>query len=227
MLLYQQATGKTPFNEDFSRWNMDQPDAIGQLQFLADMRRNQRAAFWPAAQTEGPVTWDNGRVGSTIRGVWNSGTWRKQHPDEWDWAPYPQLAGKKRITGGRGSGLSMGSQTKAKPATWEFMKWTLSTAGQEIYLSMGASQPLTKSMATHAAWTQPTPPKNKQVALDELQYGVMHWFFAGAARFLTMFMPALNTVWNGEKTAQQMVTELTPQVTQLLADLKREFGGKI
>ena len=26
---------------------------------------------------------------------------------------------------------------------------------------------------------------------------------------------------------QQMVNELTPQVTQLLADLKREFGGKI
>ena len=226
-LLYQQVSGKTPFNDDFSRWNMDQPDAIAQLQFLADMRRNQKAAFWPQAPTEGPVTWDNGKVAATIRGIWNSGTWRRQHPDEWDWAPYPQLAGKKRITGGRGSGLSMGAQTKFKPATWEFMKWSLSPLGQEIYLSMGASAPLTKSMATNAAWTQPTPPKNKQVVLDEMQYGVAPWFFAGAARFLTLFEPALNTVWNGEKTAQQLVTEMTPQVTQLLSDLKREFGGKI
>jgi ABC-type glycerol-3-phosphate transport system substrate-binding protein len=121
----------------------------------------------------------------------------------------------------------MGSQPKVKPATWEFMKWTLSVPGQEIYLSMGASQPLTKSMSTNPAWTQPTPPKNKQVVLDEMQYGVPPWFFAGAARFLNIFTPALNTVWDGQKTAQQMVTELTPQVTQLLADLKREFGGKI
>jgi multiple sugar transport system substrate-binding protein len=227
LFLYQQATGKPAFNEDFSRWNMDQAEAVNQLQFLADMRRSQRAASWPAAPTDDPVTWENGKVASTIRGIWNAGTWRKQLADEWDWAPYPQLAGKKRLTTGRGSGLSMGSQTKAKPATWEFMKWTLSVPGQEIYLSMGASQPLTKSMATNPAWTQPTPPKNKQVVLDEMQYGVPPWFFAGAARFLNIFTPALNTVWDGQKTAQQMVTELTPQVTQLLADLKREFGGKI
>jgi hypothetical protein len=44
---------------------------------------------------------------------------------------------------------------------------------------------------------------------------------------LTLFEPALATVWDGQKAAQQMVTELTPQVTQLLADLKREFGGRI
>jgi hypothetical protein len=92
---------------------------------------------------------------------------------------------------------------------------------------MGASQPLTKSMATNPAWTQPSPPKNKQVALDEMQYGVTPWFFAGAARFLNLFTPALTAVWNGEKAVQQMVAELTPQVTQLLADLKREFGGRI
>jgi ABC-type glycerol-3-phosphate transport system substrate-binding protein len=227
LLHYQMASGKTPFNADFSRWNMDQPEALTQLQFLADMRRSQKAAQWPAAPTDGPVNWDNGKVGATIRGIWGMGTWRSQHPDEWDWAPYPQLPGKKRITAGRGSGLSMGSQTKSKPATWEFMKWSLSTAGQEIYLAMGASMPLTKSMATNPAWTQPALPKNKQVVLDEMQYGVAPWFFAGAARFLTLFEPALNTVWNGEKPAQQMINELTPQVTQLLADLKREFGGKI
>jgi multiple sugar transport system substrate-binding protein len=227
LLLYQQASGQTPFNADFSRWNLDQGEAITQIQFLADMRRSQKAASWPAAPTEGPVTWDNGKVGATIRGVWAAGTWRRQLPDEWDWAPYPQLAGKKRLTAGRGSGLSMGSQTKHKAATWEFMRWSLSTTAQEIYLAMGASQPLTKSMATNPAWTQPTPPRNKQVVLDEMPYGAAPWFFAGAARFLTLFEPALAAVWNGEKTAQQMVTELTPQVTQLLAQLKSEFGGKI
>lgn len=227
LLLYQQASGQTPFNADLSRWGLDRPEAITQLQFLADMRRNQKAAFWPAAPTEGPLTWDNGKVGATIRGIWGTGTWRSQHPDEWDWAPYPQLPGSRRITAGRGSGLSMGSQTKAKPATWEFMKWSLSTAGQEIYLSMGASAPLTKAMASSPVWAQPALPKNKQVVLDEMQYGVAPWFFAGAARFLTLFEPALTTVWNGEKTAQQMVNELTPQVTQLLAQLKSEFGGRI
>jgi multiple sugar transport system substrate-binding protein len=227
LFLFQQASGKTPFTEDFSKWNLDQPEAITQLQFLADQRRAQKAAIWPAAPTDGPVTWENGKVGATIRGVWNAGTWRKQLPDEWDWAPYPQLAGKKRLTTGRGSGLSMGSQTKSKPATWEFMKWSLGVPAQEIYLSMGASAPLTKSMTTSPAWTQPTPPKNRQVVLDEMQYGTLPWFFAGAARFLTMFTPALNSVWDGQKSAQQMVNEMTPQVTQLLADLKREFGGKI
>lgn len=227
LVSYEQASGKAPFNADFSRWNMDQPEALTQIQFLADMRRSQKAAFWPSAPTDGPVTWDNGKVGATVRGVWGAGMWRRQLPDEWDWAPYPQLPGRKRLTAGRGSGLSMGSQTKAKPATWEFMKWSLSVPAQEIYLSMGASQPLTKSMATNPAWTQPMPPKNKQVVLDEMPHGVAPWFFAGAARFLTLFEPALASVWNGEQTAQQMVTQLTPQVTQLLADLKREFGGKI
>jgi multiple sugar transport system substrate-binding protein len=227
LLLYQQASGKAPFNDDVSRWNLDQPEAITQIQFLADMRRNQKAAFWPAAATEGPVNWDNGKIGATIRGIWGMGTWRSQHPDQWDWAPYPQLPAKKRLTAGRGSGLSMGSQTKHKPETWEFMKWSLSTTGQEIYLAMGASMPLTKSMANSPAWTEPALPKNKQVVLDEMQHGVAPWFFAGAARFLTLFEPALTAVWNGEQTAQQMVTELTPQVTQLLTQLKSEFGGKI
>jgi multiple sugar transport system substrate-binding protein len=226
-LSFQQASGKTPFNEDFSRWNMDQPEAIAQIQLLADMRRSQRAAGWPGAPTDGPLTWENGKVGTVIRGIWSAGAWRTQMQDEWDWAPYPQMAGKKRITFGRGSGLSLGSQTRAKPAGWEFMKWSLGVPAQEIYLSMGASQPLTKSMATNAAWTGPALPRNKQVVLDEMPHGIAPWFFAGAARFLSLFEPALATVWDGQKAAQQMVTELTPQVTQLLADLKREFGGKI
>jgi multiple sugar transport system substrate-binding protein len=226
-LAFQQASGKAPFDADFSRWNLDQPEAIAQIQALADMRRGQKAASWPAAPTGGPVTWENGKVGTTIRGVWNAGTWRSQLQDEWDWAPYPQQAGKKRLTGGRGSGLSLGSQTRHKPATWEFMKWSLGVPAQEIYLAMGASQPLTRSMATNAAWTGPLPPKNKQVVLDEMAYGVAPWFFAGAARFLTLFEPALAAVWDGQKPAQQMVAELTPLVTQLLAELKRDFGGKI
>ena len=143
--------GRPPSTRTSSRWNMDQPEAISQIQLLADMRRSQKAAGWPGAPTDGPLTWENGKVGTTIRGIWGAGAWRTQLQDEWDWAPYPQVAGKKRITFGRGSGLSLGSQTRAKPASWEFMKWSLGVPAQEIYLSMGASQPLT------SRWP-PTPP---------------------------------------------------------------------
>ena len=53
-LSFQQASGKTPFNEDFDSWNMDQPEAISQIQLLADMHRSQKAAGWPGAPQTAP-----------------------------------------------------------------------------------------------------------------------------------------------------------------------------
>ena len=92
---------------------------------------------------------------------------RSKLQDDWDWAPFPQFRGKKRVAMGQASPLIMGTSSKSKDAAWELMKFLGGPIGQERAMTIGISQPILKAQHNSPIFSGQKPPHTPQVALDD------------------------------------------------------------
>jgi multiple sugar transport system substrate-binding protein len=202
---------------------LDHPTAIEGLQWLADLRAKHRVSRPPGYP--GPATgFETGKLALDAGGVWRAGTFRTNMQDDWDWAPLPQFAGKKRVTTGQASPVILGNASKAKDASWELMKYLAGPIGQELAMERGISQPILKQQHTSPAFTKHRPPVNAQVAVTEVQYGVPSPYGPTYTEVDALVAKVMDPVYKGEQTARQAITAAMPELRAIIDESKRQFG---
>jgi multiple sugar transport system substrate-binding protein len=202
---------------------LDHPTAIEGLQWLADLRlkhRVSRPPGYPGAATG----FETGKLGLDAGGVWRAGTFRTTMQDEWDWAPLPQFASKKRVATGQASPVILGNASKAKDAAWELMKYLAGPVGQELAMERGISQPILKQQHTSPAFTKHRPPLNPQVAVAEVQYAVPSPYGPSYNDVQALVDKVMAPVYLGEQTARQAITAAAPEFRSIIDETKRQFG---
>jgi multiple sugar transport system substrate-binding protein len=212
--------GLTDFYQgDENVLKLDNPVALGTLQWMADLVVKQKVA-----RTPGAVAFETGKLAMGIGGIWTAGTVRSKLQDDWDWAPFPQFRGKKRVAMGQASPLIMGTSSKSKDAAWELMKFLGGPIGQERAMTIGISQPILKAQHNSPIFSGQKPPHTPQVALDDVQYAIPSPYGPSYNDIQALFDKTMAPVYAGQQSAQQAFTAALPEFQRILSESKQRFG---
>jgi multiple sugar transport system substrate-binding protein len=215
------SNGGEIFNEDKTEFLLDEAAATEGLQFAADLGlvHNVVPDSRALQSMNDDQMFQTGRLAMKIQGRWMVPTYRKLDFD-WDVAPMP--AGKTGIsTGWSGSvGFAVNKQAESPDAAFKLVEYFAGPIGQEKMAELGFSIPNFKSMATSEKFLQPDQkPANAQVfimAAENQRPGP--WTFVPNNKWFDVLNQNLGKLWSGEKTAEELMKEIEPEVEKALKE---------
>ncbi len=203
------------------RTRLDDPKSIAGLQFYADLSSLYEVMPTPTAFTNFGMGADrmfaNGRIAMFLSGIWETPQFRNYNFD-WDVAMFPKNSEGVRAFGSGGTGYAILKSSKHKKEAWEVIKALTGPEGQKQFAKRGLAQPARISAAKSDAFAEdPMPPANKKMLNEAVQYAVFSPFHSGWREIEEKYInPQLDLVFNGKKTAAEMIKELAPEInTQL------------
>lgn len=207
-----------------SECTLDEPAAIEALQFFADMMDQNyamRSANLNQAGGDAAV-FSNGQVAMIIQNSSRVSQFNEQGLN-YDVAvvPIPEDGQRSASAGGAAWVMSAGSDNKDE--AWDFLSWLQSTeGGQYIYTRSGEIFPALESTARSDAFLEADiPPDNREAFLIEAEnakVGRFGYFPEWGELAGSIIDPALEAIWAGEATAEEVVPGLCEQVDAFLAD---------
>lgn len=186
------------------------------LQFVADLINKDKVApnFQEMAQIgDSTQLFSSGQAAMVMTNVARLTTF-KAAAFKWAVAPLPAgPAGQRADTVG-GAGFGMNANSKYKAEAWAFLKFLAGAQGQAIFAKGGGAVPaMNLNPTVRAAFNVPF----KDVFLTESALGGVYPNFPQYVQITnTVLQPALDTVFNGEKTAQDAMSGIVDQVNKLL-----------
>jgi len=200
---------------------LDDPRSIEGLQYYADLSNLYNVMPTPVALANTGMGVDSmfsgGRLAMFLSGIWETPGLRNYN-FEWDVAMFPKGPHGDRAFGSGGSGYAILKSSQNKEAAWEVIKALTGAAGQAKLAKRGLAQPSRMSVAQGDGWAKdPLPPANKIMLNDAVQYVVFSPFHTKWREIQEKYiLPQLDLVFNGKKTAAEVLTGLTPKINQVL-----------
>ncbi|MGH2368168.1 MAG: ABC transporter substrate-binding protein [Chloroflexota bacterium] len=197
----------------------DHPRTIEAFQFLGDLQHRLKVAPTPTERkTEGRMddAFFSGRLAMMHFGPAQLGRYRQSAQGfTWDMGVWPRGAGPAASVGS-GSGWLVPGATRDPEASWLLIQHLLSPETQRTDAEAGSGVPVRLSTMEQVFIQQPAPPKNVRVFLENAKIArivpqVPRW--ADMMEVVNAELPAL---WQGEKTAREVCTEIKRQVDQVL-----------
>ena len=199
-----------------------EPAAVEGMQFLADLINVHHVAPSPQAGDTSTISFLTGNVGMNYDGVWNMVRYQDL-TFNWDVAPFP--TGKKQVSTGWYSPLSITAQAKNKDGAWKWISFCCSEVGQTIVAELGQAVPPLKKLANSEVFLNPkTKPEHKQVFLDQLDPKILRTvgdtsgkYFGGYRKeWGDVFSPIWDSVLRGDKKASDVAGELQDKLQTLV-----------
>jgi multiple sugar transport system substrate-binding protein len=202
------------------RWH--EAPATDAIQWMADLALKHRVAPSGEDATSGLYRFERGRLGLTWStpnlAMYLLTTVGEQF--EWDLVPPPHLPNKKPVLWFYTSWWVLNKASKAGDAAWSFMHWVGGPKGQRVEVEYTWTAPHFSSLDSKFGLRLGTAAAQKslEVAADFGKYisqdrPELNPRFAESLKVLT---PALNQVGSGELTARQAMTQIKPQMDDLL-----------
>ena len=207
-----------------SKCTLTDPKAIEAIKFFADMM-NKNYAMRDAnlSQAGGDASvFSNGQVAMIIQNASRVSQFNAAGLN-YDVATVPIPAGGQRAASAGGAAWVMSSGSDNKDAAWTFLSWLQSTnGGQRIYTESGEIFPALQSTAKSDAFLKAgKPPANRQAFLTEgenAKVGRFGYFPEWDELSGTIIEPAMQRIWAGEATPEEVVPALCEQVDAYLKD---------
>jgi multiple sugar transport system substrate-binding protein len=140
----------------------------------------------------------------------------------YDVAPVPIPANGQRSASAGGAAWVMSSSSDTKDAAWTFLSWLQSTdGGQAIYTASGEILPALKSTAESPVFLEAgVPPENREAFIIEgenAKVGRFGFFPDWNELSGSVLDPALQRIWSGEATPEEVLPQLCQDVDAFLA----------
>jgi len=207
-----------------STCTLDQPASTAGIQFFADMMNNgyaMRDADLSQAGGDAAV-FQSGQAAMIIQNSSRVSGFNAADMN-YDVAVVPIPEGGQRWTGAGGAAWVMSSGSDTKDEAWTFLEWLQSTeGGQKLYTEAGEIFPALQSVAESDAFlNQDVPPANRQAFLDQgaaAGVGGFGYFPEWDELNGSIISPALQQIWAGEATPEEVLPATCEQVNAFLAD---------
>lgn len=200
---------------------INDPKTIQGLQFYSDLINLYKVMPTPVALANLGMGIDlmfaSGRLGMFLSGIWETPGLRRYN-FEWDVVMFPKNAEGVRAFGSGGSGYAILKSSKNKTEAWEVIKALTGAAGQRELAKRGLSQPSRIDVAESDAWAgNSEPPANKKM-LNEAVKHIVFSPYEGRWREIEQkyLLPKLDLVFNGKKTAAEVLEEAAPKMNEIL-----------
>ncbi len=198
---------------------LDDPRSIEGLQFYADLSNVYQVMPAPVALANLGMGVDlmfaSGRLAMFLSGIWETPALRR-YGFNWDVVMFPKNKEGVRAFGSGGTGYAILKSSKNKKAAWEVIKAMTSVKGQTQLSKAGLAQP--SRIQVSQEWVRDAqPPANKKMLNEAVQYIVFSPFHLKWREIQEKYlMPKLDLVFNGKKTAAEVIQEVVPQINKVL-----------
>lgn len=207
-----------------SACTMDSPESIEAFDFFAGMM-NDGIAIRDAnlSQAGGDAAvFASGQAAMIIQNASRVSAFN-QAGLNYDVAPLPIPADGQRAASAAGAAWTMSAASDNKEAAWTFLNWLQSTdGGQRIYTESGEILPALMSTAKSEAFLgSEQPPANREAFIIEgesAKPGVIVVIPEWNELSGSVISPALEQIWAGEATPEEVLPDLCDQVDAFLAD---------
>ncbi len=208
-----------------TRLALDSPQALEAYQFRYDMIYK-----WHVSPTPSEIQgfnfgngaadmFLNGQVAMMCSGIWHTPSFVEKGLS-FDVVEFPKGPTGKRGWGTGGTGYAIWSGCKDKEKAWRVLK---EIAGADLESKMAATgliQPALVKVAESDAFLKNPEPPNKKILLDMPQYSHFSPFLKNWDEiWYGQVGPALDPVWEGEKTPAEVLPKLT-------ADINKKYFNK-
>jgi len=197
---------------------MTDPATVSTFQFLQDLIQKLHVAPTPAALStqNGNILFTLGKIGMTTDTISRTTYYRAQAKNfTWDAGAQPAgTAGFANQSSGPAWSLSI--QTKDAQQAWNLSAFLCGQAAQNALAAGGAELPSRISVAKKF-WDKPDgPPVHGKVFLDGMSFVHPNPFVWNWSEIETMLTTELGYLWDGSKSAEQVMKEIDPQMNKLL-----------
>jgi len=204
---------------DHTQTLIGSPEARQAWQLLYDMTFVDKSV--PDANTSGQYGGDLFLAG--VAAMMPMGHWAVPSYSEagfkWDVVPMPSgPAG--RVTSVNSAGFVIANGSKHPDASWQFLKFVLSSAAQTRLAELGFACPVLQSVAESAAFLQQATPINHQIFLDALAYAHMKPVFRGYDEWASAVGDGMGVVWRGEAELSPTLDSVVVAADEVLAKYK-------
>lgn len=131
----------------------------------------------------------------------------------WDVAPLPRDLAHANVGGGAGFAISR--RSAHKEAAWQLVTYLTSRKAQAILAESGVITPARRSVREHNIFLRQQPYRG-EVFLLETQRARPVPNFPGVTAIYQVVNDGLAPVWRGERTAEEALRDLAPQVQRML-----------
>jgi multiple sugar transport system substrate-binding protein len=207
-----------------SRCTLDEPAAVEAITFFADMMNNNLAMRDANLSQAGgdAAVFANGQAAMIIQNASRVSAFNEAGLN-YDVAVVPIPEGGQRSASAGGAAWVMSAAANNKDAAWTFLSWLQSTeGGQQLYTESGEIFPALQSTARSEAFLLAgEPPANRQAFLTEgenAKVGRSGYFPEWGELGGSVIDPALQRIWVGEATPEEVLPEICEQVDAFLAD---------
>ncbi len=205
-----------------SRCTLDEPQAVEAITFFADMMNNNQALRDANLNQAGgdQAVFQSQQAAMIIQNASRVPAFNEAGMD-YDVAPVPTPSDGHRAASAGGAAWSISARSPNKDAAWTFVQWLQSTdGGQRLYTQTGEIFPALRSTARSDAFLQAQqPPANRQAFLTEgegAKVGRFGLFAEWGELDSSVIGPALQRIWAGEGTPQDVLPGLCDQVDAFL-----------
>ncbi|MCL4509085.1 MAG: sugar ABC transporter substrate-binding protein [Chloroflexi bacterium] len=212
------ANGGHFMNPERTACTMTSPETVAAFQFLQDLIHKYRAAPGPdVLTTESAATlFSTGKIGMTTDTISMITYYRKNAAHfTWDTGALP--AGKAGFANqSSGPAWSVEQQSKHADEAWLLSSFLVSPAAELMLAQGGALLPSRISIAKQV-WEHPAgTPAHGSIFLDGMSYVHPNPFVWNWSQIETMLIKQLSYLWDGSKTAFDVMQAIKPQMDQLL-----------
>ena len=220
--------GGDVFSADGKTTLLNQPAAVGAIQWLADLYNKDKVSPTPAqlGSNAPELRFMSGKVGMFVDGGrwWASEFVGPPGITKFDWAAVPLPKGPKgRANFFHISCTLIAKNAKNPDAAWEFLKFLMSKQGIAIVAADQQGIPSRTSLAKDPAFLKdPTNVKHDLVQpwLDSLPTVHPAPMIVNFQQAQSLIDTALTPVWRGSKTAKQAMDDLAPRLNKELQAAK-------
>ena len=222
---YVYSNGGSILDNDTLQYALDQPEAYEAVQAYADLRLVHHVAAQAAVLEQmGMNAWQmlaSGRVAIIQDGNWALQDIAKMGMD-FAGGVLPMM--KEPATFTSSSWTSVYADTQYPEQSWELLRYLNTDAYQTGLVRAGlwgvSHQSLLTPEGVESWWNNDVHPENWLPLETEYKFNYGHVLpnVVGMQRTLGMITQSMADIWIGARTAQDVLTELTPQLNQTLAD---------
>ncbi|GIV83352.1 MAG: hypothetical protein KatS3mg052_0359 [Candidatus Roseilinea sp.] len=201
-------------NESRTACLLNEPQNVQVFQWMSDMVNKDKVA--PTSEEVSIFSFNSGKVA-----MFPSGTYSMPglHEAPFDWAVVPYPTGPQgRHSIMYSSGYGIYSQTKEKDAAWK-LAVHMTREGSEILAVTGFSIPSRQSIANKPGLylNEKTIPRNAKIFMEASKYMGLHEITPTWTQEEQIIKSEVSLLMNGEKTAQEAMDAIVPQINALLA----------
>jgi len=196
---------------------LDQEPAVQGLQFLGDLINKYKVMPTPeyTQQASNSVLFTTNRVAMNMDIPASLINYRTLKTIKWDVAAMPKKV--KAVTSGGGVAWAMYGKSSTVDDNWQLLAWLAGPTVQKAECEASATAPARKSIANSPAYINPNlPPKHMQVFVDAPNFVHLDPQAIAWPQIQNLLDKELGLIWDGSRTAQDVVKELVPQVNTLL-----------